>query len=186
MMTSQTAPEPVPDPGADTTKAASTSAAAVMKLVQDQLAEERSTKSSLEARAIGVITSSGALATLLFALAALVTKAAGYELPDLARLVLGATLVAFMGAAVLAIIAARPETYQEVTIESLRAAATQEAMGAPAEKGESEIARVLVDIIAKARDENGNKARFLRRAVTLESVAAVLLALAVAIVLVQG
>lgn len=156
-----------------------------MKLVQDQLTEERSTKSSLEARAIGVITSSGALATLIFALAALVTKPAQYELPELARLVLSATLVAFIVAAVLAIIAARPGTYQEVTLESLRAVATEEAMGAPAEQGEPEIAKVLVSIIAKAREKNANKARFLKAAVTIEAVAAVLLAAAVAIVLLE-
>jgi hypothetical protein len=185
-VTSQAAPDAASGVNADVAAAGATSAAAVMKLVQDQLTEERSTKSSLEARAIGVITSSGALATLLFALAALVTRPAAYQLPDLARLVLTATLVAFMVAAVLAIIAARPGTYQEVTIDSLRAAATQEAMGAPAEQGESAIANVLVDIIAKARHKNGNKARFLKAAVTVEAIAAVLLAAAVAIVLLEG
>lgn len=186
MMTSQAAHGAAPGATADIAPGGSTSAAAVMKLVQDQLTEERSTKSSLEARAIGVITSSGALATLLFALAALVTKTAGYELPDTARLVLGATLVAFVVAAVLAIIAARPGTYQEVTTDSLRAAATKEAMAAPAEEGESAIAKVLVDIIAMARGKNGAKARFLKRAVTAEAIAAVLLAVAVAIVLLEG
>jgi hypothetical protein len=157
-----------------------------MKLVQDQLAEERSTKSSLEARAIGVITSSGALVTLIFALAALVTKPVEFDLPGPARLMLGATLVAFIVAAVLALIAARPGTYQEVTLESLRAAATEEAMGATAEEGEPEIAKGLINIIAKAREENANKARFLKAAVTFEAVAAVLLAVAVAIVLLAG
>jgi hypothetical protein len=157
-----------------------------MKLVEDQLAEERSTKSSLEARAIGVITSAGALATLLFALAALVTQPLTYELPDAARVVLVATLAAFIAAAVLAILAARPGTYQEVTVESLRAAAAPGAMAAPAEQGEAAIAAVLVDIIATARTKNARKATLLRRAVTVEAVAAVLLAVAVAIVLLAG
>ncbi|MHA7269013.1 hypothetical protein ACX80Q_04415 [Arthrobacter sp. HLT1-20] len=161
-------------------------AAAVMKLVQDQLAEERTNKSSLETRAIGVITSSGALATLIFGLAALVTKSTSYDLPGLAQLVLGLTLVAFVGSAVLAIVASRPRTYQEVTIESLRDVATKSAMSAPAVQGEPEIARVLVDIIDTARKENGHKARLLRSAVTLEAVAAILLAIAVAIVLLMG
>lgn len=162
------------------------SAAALMKLVQDQLTEERSTKSSLETRAIGVITSSGALATLLFALAALVTKPAAYELPSLARLVLLATLVAFIAAAVLAIVASSPGTYQEVTVESLKAAASKEAMGAPADEGEPRIAQVLVDIISTARTKNAVKAQFLKAAVTLEAGAALLLAVGVAIVLLQG
>lgn len=157
-----------------------------MKLVEDQLTEERTTKSSLETRAIGVITSSGALATLIFALAALVTKSQTYVLPGLAQAALGLTLVAFATSSVLAIVASRPRTYQEVTIESLRDIATKNAMGSPAEQGEPEIARVLVDIIAKARTENGHKARFLRSAVTLEATAAILLAVAVAVVLLAG
>lgn len=183
---SQASPGAARDSTSDVASSGSTSAVAVMKLVQDQLTEERSTKSALEARAIGVITSSGALATLTFALAALVTKPAAYELPGPARLVLGITLVAFMAAAVVAIIAARPGTYQEVSIDSLRSVVTEAAMGAPAEVGEPEIASVLVDIIARARQMNRNKARFLRRAVTLEAIAAVLLGVAVGIVLLEG
>jgi hypothetical protein len=185
-VTSQADPDPAAAPGALTPVPGSTSSDAVMKLVQDQLAEERSTKTSLEARAIGVVTSSGALVTLLFALAALVTTPTGYELPDPARVALFATLVAFIGAAVLGIIASRPEAYQEVTVDSLRAAATPSQMGAPAAAGEAEIASVLVEIIATSRTENGKKAQHLRQAVTLEAFAAVLLAVAVTIILVQG
>ncbi|WP_433003259.1 hypothetical protein [Kribbella sp. CA-294648] len=157
-----------------------------MKLVQDQLAEERSTKSSLEARAIGVITSSGALVTLLFALSALVTKSPTYELPEVARIALAATLIAFGIATVLAITAARPENYQEVTVKSLEAVATAEAMTALAREGEPEIAKVLVKIIARARKENGVKARFLQFAVTFEVTAAILLTFAVGTVLLVG
>ncbi|MEU4606623.1 hypothetical protein AB0F43_26825 [Kribbella sp. NPDC023972] len=114
------------------------------------------------------------------------TKPTAYELPDLSRLTLIATLVAFMVAAVLAIMAARPGTYQEVTIDSLRQASAAEAMAAPAEQGESSIANVLVDIIATAREQNGVKANYLKGAVTVEAIAAVLLAVAVAIVLLEG
>jgi uncharacterized membrane protein len=163
-----------------------TSSAAVMKLIEDQLAEERSTKSSLETRAIGVITSSGALATLLFALAALVTKPDGYALPEIARWVLALTVVAFIGAAIMAILAARPGTYQEVTVESLSEAATPEAMAAPAAEGEAAVASVLVDIIKTARDRNTSKATRLRDAVTCQTVGAVLLAVAVGIILIEG
>lgn len=166
--------------------AETSSAASVMKLIQDQLAEERSTKSSLEARAIGVITSSGALATLLFALAALVTNASDYELPSPARWALGLTLLAFVAAAVLAILVVRPATYLEVTIESLQAAAAPAAMSAPAVEGDPEIAAVLVDIIASARAKNAAKAGHLRDAVACQVVGAVLLAAAVGTVLIVG
>lgn len=140
-----------------------------MKLVEDQLTEERSTKSSVEARAIGVVTSSGALATLLFALGALVTEADDFRLPDSARVVLVLTLGAFIVAAILALFAARPGTYQEVSLGSLRDAATPEAMGASADEGSSSIANVLIAIIAKARESNATKASFLKYAVTFEA-----------------
>ena len=58
-VTAHTAPS-----GTGTAPAVATSADAVMKLVQDQLTQERAAKASLETRAIGVIASSGALATL--------------------------------------------------------------------------------------------------------------------------
>ena len=115
-MTSQRSAGPTRNAVGDPDSSSATSADAVMEHVQDQLTEERGTKSALEARAIGVITSAGALVTLLFALAALVTKPQAYELPGAARLVLGITLIAFIASAVLAIIAARPETYQEVSV----------------------------------------------------------------------
>lgn len=166
--------------------AAPTSAAAVMGLVEDQLSEERSLKSSLEARAIGVITSSGALATLLLALAALVTRPAAYELPDLARVALAVTLAAFTSAVVLAIFAARPGTYFQVLTESLRAAASESAMARPAQEGDVAIAAVLIDVIEGGRQANRRKAGFLKAAVTAEAVAAVLLAAVVGIVLLVG
>lgn len=191
-MSGDSVPPPVsgqPTTTAGTAPAATpvtTSAAAVMKLVQDQLAEERATKTSLETRAVAVITSSGALATLLFALAALVTKATTYQLPDAARVVLVLTLLAFTLAGVLAIFVARPSTYQEVKLDSLKAVASPEAMNAPATEGEPEIAKVLVNIIEGARKANADKAGLLRYAVISETAAAVLLAVTVAIVLLNG
>ena len=163
-----------------------TSAAAVMKLIGDQLTEERSTKSSLEARAIGVITSSGALVTLLFALTALVTAPTGYALPETSRYVLVLTLVGFALAAILAIIASRPQTYEEVLVSSLRDAATPEAMSSPAGEGEAAIAAVLINILEAARVKNGSKAQLLKWAVGAEAVAAVLLAVAAGSVLIIG
>ena len=63
---------------------------------------------------------------------------------------------------------------------------TREALSAPSIEGRPVIASALVDIIERARLMNRSKAQFLRRAVTLEAVAAVLLAVAVGIVLFEG
>ncbi|WP_139025187.1 hypothetical protein [Paenarthrobacter nitroguajacolicus] len=133
-----------------------------------------------------MITSSGALVTLIFALAALVTKPDDFDLPVPVRLILGVVLAAFAAAAVLALITARPGAYHEVTLESLSAAASDKAMGASALEGEPEIARGLVQIISKSREENARKARFLRAAVTFEAVAALMLTVGVSVVLFVG
>lgn len=160
-----------------------TASATVMQLVEDQLTEERSTKTSLEGRAISVITSSGALATLLFALAALVTDAETFVLPGLPRWLLVAALLAFLAAAMFALRTARPDAYQEVTVDSLRDAIAPAAMSAPVDAGEASVAAVLVDIIEAARKRNGEKARYLRNAVWCQAAGAVILAIAVVIVL---
>ena len=69
------------------------------QLIMDQLAEERNRKASLEARGVTVITTSGTLATLLFALTAGLTAAAKFKLPQSAKLPLLLALVAFVIAA---------------------------------------------------------------------------------------
>jgi hypothetical protein len=155
-------------------------AAATMKLIQDQLAEERATKSSLESRANTVITSAGTLTTLLFALGALVTKSTNYEVPGLTRVLLVLAVACFLVAIVFALNAAAPASYAEVELESLEAIATEQAFSAPATEAEPKIAKALVRVISRAREGNATKALNLKRAVKAELAAAVVLACAVA------
>src|SRR5438093_1388669 len=88
--------------------------------VTAQLAEERSTKTSLESRGITVITTSGTLVTLLFGLVALATKTAQtYTLPDPAPglLVLAAGL--FTLAAVFGLLTNWALSYMEASLTGL-------------------------------------------------------------------
>lgn len=175
---------PTPPPGLANTEPPLASAAA-MKYIGDQLAEERATKSALEDRANTVITSAGALTTLLFALSALATKAAAtYELPGFAKVLLVVGTFFFLVAIVFALRTAAPAAYAEVTVESLYAVATPEAFSAPAAEAEPIIAKAMVEVIEGARTGNGNKANNLRRAVQAELVAAIVVAIAVVVVLV--
>lgn len=71
--------------------------------IKDVLADEDSRRATLESRGASVITASGALVTLLFALAALVTKQQNFTLGGWPRGLLSAGTVALVAAAILAI-----------------------------------------------------------------------------------
>lgn len=165
-------------------KAVDTSGSAITGLIQDQLLQERALKDSLESRASAVIASAGTLVTLLFALVALVTKSQRYALPLASRYLIGAALVAFLTAAVLAILVIRPREYAVVDGQSLLALANSDAYGAPASVGEPKIATAIISLIEKGRIGNRKKAHFLIASVTAEVVAVVVLGLAVGVMLI--
>lgn len=89
-------------------------------LITEQLDEERARKTSLEQRGAFVITSSGAIATLLFGLAAFVTDAATLDLPPRAQQVLVVALICFAAAALFGLLTNRPVNYGEPTADSLQ------------------------------------------------------------------
>ncbi len=82
-------------------------------LINDQLAEERARKESLEQRGFAVITSSGTTVTLLFALTTLVTRPDSFVLEGQAKGLLAGAAIAFSMAAFLAIFIQKPLQYQE-------------------------------------------------------------------------
>ena len=160
-----------------------TAAAQTMKVISDQLEEERATKTSLESRATSVITTSGTLTTLLFALAAVVTQKDSFDLPTPAKVLLVAATACFMGAVILALLVARPTNYKEMDEASLRAIASAEALAASAVEAEPVIATAQVEIILGARSKNGGKANLLGYAVLVEVLATVLVGAAVVAIL---
>jgi uncharacterized membrane protein len=94
-MGSPEAPATATDPGSSVLAAC----------VQEQLARQDARKTSLEQRGITVITTAGALVTLLFGLAAFTTKRSQtFALPGGASYLLVAALVLFFGAALAAIL----------------------------------------------------------------------------------
>jgi hypothetical protein len=107
---------------------------ALNELLDDQIDDERTNKASLESRGLAVITTSGALVTLLLGLAALVTKAQSYT-PSLgARLLLIAALAAFLVAAALGIYCNVPRRYRELQPGSLRTLTAPDVWTAPGAK----------------------------------------------------
>jgi hypothetical protein len=154
------------------------------KTIKDQLDEERDRKKSLEARGIGIVTSSGALATLLFGL---VTFTRGTN-PQLhwaigtpAKVALLAGVALFAIAALLGLAANYPGDYKEVSIEKLRDRVKSEVWAVPDPiEGARRDAEVNVGTIDAARRINGKKAQAIRWGIAAEAAAAVAVALAVA------
>lgn len=139
------------------------------KLIDDQLIEERSRKASLEQRAGGVITTSGAVVTLVFAFTALIKGGEGARLIGPAKVELLGALALLLAAIVLALLIGFPATYMEVDEASLEEHLEKSEWTNPdvadAQRG---VATALVGIITSARRLNDKKANLLFAAVALE------------------
>lgn len=146
-------------------------------LIDAQLREERALKASIELRAAAVITSSGVLVTLLFGLRALVSES-GADLGEVSRWLIAGSLVAFVGAAIAAIIANRPRSYEEAEIDALERLTNEEFWLAAIAIGTRRSAELNVSILRRARSANAYKARALAWAFGFQLLAIGLLALA--------
>src|SRR4051794_11113883 len=80
--------------------------------IASELEDVRALKASLEERALAVVTTSGVLVTLLFALASVVTSKKNYSIPVAARPALIVALAAFVLAAALALIVIVPSKHR--------------------------------------------------------------------------
>ena len=89
--------------------------------IKDELDVQDKRKASFEQRGLAVITTSGALVTLLFALAALSTKqAATFVLPGTAKVWLSVALALFFVSALAALLTNAPFIYQAVPARKIR------------------------------------------------------------------
>ncbi len=151
--------------------------------IQAQLTEERARKTSLEARGIGIVTSSGALATLLFGLAAFtrgtfnqlhipITGAGKWALITAAGL--------FAAAAVLGVLSNAPLPYEEALVPPLRQRVEETEWIALDPVGAARRdANLNVDIIDSARKWNGVKALLVLGGIVFEALAAIAVSVAV-------
>jgi hypothetical protein len=157
--------------------------AAYGQLIVDQLTEERNRKNSLEARGITVITTSGTLVTLLFALTAGLTAASKFHLPASTKLPLLLALVAFVIAAIFGLATNLPLRYREATPRGLARLIDARYWTASPEIGQLRVAEVQVAVIAITRSANNLKVVFLVVAVIAELLAVAFLTWAVACIL---
>lgn len=149
---------------------------AYSQLIQEQLEEERSRKASLEQRGITVITTSGILVSLLFGFSALVIGRPGFELDEIPKVLLVASLVAFFSAAIAGIVLNSPRRYREARIDDLRRLPVPAVWDASHSLGGRRAAQVRITILQAARDVNASKANWLIAAIASEVIAVALLA----------
>jgi hypothetical protein len=151
---------------------------AYSRLIDDQLGEERARKASLEQRAVGVITTSGAVVTLVFGFTAVVNGSGALHLPDAARLELFVALFLLLAAVVVAVVVGFPVTYLEVDKEGLEKMIEATDWSNPdVIEARRRTSQAATGIIISARKANGDKANLLIVALGLEVLGIVTLAL---------
>ena len=156
-------------------------------VIDEVLEFERGRKASLEQKALGVITSSGVLVTLLFGFASLTKSQQSAGLPLLARVVLLAAMAAFLVAILESLRINRPVNFSPLGVKKdLQRMVTDELWSDSAAVGRRAIAEFRVGEIDRWREENGRKARALQRAIIAESAAVALLATSVGVLLFRG
>lgn len=126
----------------------------MLKLIEAQLADARSVASSLQARATGIVSASGALIALFLGLAALVTSADGYKPPVLTSVLLALAVVFFAAAGVFVLLVARPVRTGMADLDSLKAISTPQVLELPASLAYPRIAEAQIQLLAIARDLN--------------------------------
>lgn len=151
--------------------------------VKDELAAQDARKASFEQRGITVITTSGALATLLLGLAALSTKKADtFVLPHPADTYLAISLVLFAAAAVLALLTNLPMNYDTPTVDALKERVNEAVMG-DEDAAEKDIALTRIKNLKTAKEKNTTKAWLLIAALAGEVLAVGFVAAAVWIII---
>jgi hypothetical protein len=151
----------------------------IAKFLDDQLAEEHARKASLESRGLAVITTSGTLVTLLFALSALVTKVESFTLPDPARFMLMYSVGALLVAALSGIYINAPSRSTYVDPALLTPHLSSPHWEAPERDARKAIAVFQLQCLTAAAKGNTRRARVLLVGAVGQAVAVALLGAAV-------
>jgi hypothetical protein len=162
------------------TVAVMASSALYEAFLSEQLQSEERRKEAVEQRGIAVITTSGALVTLLFGLSAYVPKGARFAFSATARGLLTAAMVSFLLGCVLALATNVPLPYGRVRAESLDVI---DLVREPEQQARRRILITRSRLLAGMQRLNEAKAKVLVAAMAAEVAGAVCVALTVANVL---
>jgi hypothetical protein len=154
-------------------------------LVTAQLTEERARKSSLESRGLTLITSSGAFATLVLALAGLITARKDFDLDGVARACLLGAVIAFLAAGVLGVLCNAPLNYDEPKAAELKGWVKDNWKG-DASAAQRAVVESDIETLTVARDKNWYKAKLLTWGISVQVVGMLGISAAAGVVLVNG
>ena len=160
-----------------------TSYATYGEFINDELDAQDKRKASFEQRGLAVITTSGTLVTLLFALAALSTReTASFTLPATGRTWLSIALALFFLSALAALVSNAPFIYQAVEADRIRER-LREKPPRSADAAARDVAFTRLDALESAKAKNSLKGWALAVAMALEALAIGCVAIAVWIIL---
>lgn len=149
--------------------------------IQSLLDHEQDRKTVLEAKASAIITTSGALVTLLFGLVAVVTGAKNFKLPEAPRDWLIAAVLLFVVATGLGVATANvPVPYGEA---SFKIDQLQQAWDQPTSAARANVAKAQLQLIPIAVGKNDLKAKLVFSGTLAELLALGTLAVAVILLL---
>lgn len=148
-------------------------------LLRSELESEEATKASLEQRGLAVITTSGALVTLLLGLAALSTEPdPTFALSKFAGSALAIALVLFVGAALCGLLTNWPFKSDQASPSDIEQLLSRDPEPS-SDQAQRDNAFARVAELKSGRRSNGHKARLLVVAMLLEVAAVVAVAIAV-------
>ena len=140
--------------------------------IKSALAEERATKTSIEQRGVGIVTTSGVLATLLFGFGAFVYGSKSPNISSEGTGFLITSVVLFVVAATFGLLANRPAKYREADIPSLRERTEKEEWHKPSPAEAARRDSILnVNIIEVYRQTNATKSMFVYIGIGVEILA---------------
>lgn len=133
------------------------------------LVEEDSRRSSIEQRGLAVVTTAGALTTVLFGIAALIKPSSNRGIPHSAHGPLGLALIVLLGAGVCGLLTNFPRGYHKISTEDAEMIVKTDLFkkDAPID-ARQRIAATYVKELRSARRNNGLKAGLLFAAMSLE------------------
>lgn len=153
--------------------------------VKELVSLEETRKDSLEKRGLAVITTAGALVTLLFGLAALSTrKSQTFSLPTPAEISLAIGLGLFFVSACIAIATNVPLPYRGLDVKLLRRDLECGDWSAPVEAAAQKVTGTRLRVLEDATTKNGRKAKLLLAALAFEVLAVAAVAAAIGFVVV--
>jgi nitrate reductase NapE component len=150
--------------------------------IKDLLDAQEARKAALEQRGLAVISTSGALVTILFGLTAISKRESTFVIPNSAAALLVAALVFFVLAALSAIVTNLPRSYAGVQVEPLRDA-VQNRWEDSETRASKMVALTRLKVLATAKEKNEQKGVALVVGMSFEIVAVVLVGIAMGFVL---